>query len=234
MVPALASTATRTPLSPDASTNVPLPGSVLQRVRRLWPYFRDARTGIVFAALATVVGALTEPMIPALLKALLDGYTDLVKAMHDEQEALDRKRAALRTLDRRVDQLNKRWYKVMKNTFDPGSDAYEALSGITTEPSTPAPDPIEINTLAQGGDEGRQVLVSYLPGGGDHATSKLVKWQVVGVDADFVNSAPLDASGNALGPFAVGTVVRVITEVSNSSGTRTTAPRTITIEEPIE
>ncbi|MCU0942824.1 MAG: lipid A export permease/ATP-binding protein MsbA, partial [Hydrogenophaga sp.] len=39
---------------------------------RLWPYFRNARTGIVFAALATVVGALTEPLIPALLKTLLD------------------------------------------------------------------------------------------------------------------------------------------------------------------
>jgi ATP-binding cassette, subfamily B, bacterial MsbA len=64
-------------LTPDTSTNVPLSGSVLQRVRRLWPYFRDARKGIVFAALATVVGALTEPMIPALLKTLLDeGFND--------------------------------------------------------------------------------------------------------------------------------------------------------------
>jgi subfamily B ATP-binding cassette protein MsbA len=64
-------------LSNDESPNVPLSGSVLQRVRRLWPYFRDARKGIVFAALATVVGALTEPMIPALLKTLLDeGFND--------------------------------------------------------------------------------------------------------------------------------------------------------------
>ena len=64
-------------MTPDTSTNVPLSGSVLQRVRRLWPYFRDARKGIVFAALATVVGALTEPMIPALLKTLLDeGFND--------------------------------------------------------------------------------------------------------------------------------------------------------------
>ncbi|WP_240936548.1 lipid A export permease/ATP-binding protein MsbA [Hydrogenophaga crocea] len=59
-------------MSPEAPTSALPTGSVLQRVKRLWPYFRDARTGIVFAALATVVGALTEPMIPALLKALLD------------------------------------------------------------------------------------------------------------------------------------------------------------------
>lgn len=49
-----------------------LPRSLLQRLGRLWPYFKGARTGIGLAALATLVGALTEPMIPALLKILLD------------------------------------------------------------------------------------------------------------------------------------------------------------------
>ena len=44
---------------------------------RLWPYFRSAKTGIVLAAVSTVIGALTEPMIPALLKTLLDrGFTE--------------------------------------------------------------------------------------------------------------------------------------------------------------
>jgi subfamily B ATP-binding cassette protein MsbA len=45
---------------------------MMQRLARLWPYFRSARTGIVVAAMATVLGAITEPMIPALLKTLLD------------------------------------------------------------------------------------------------------------------------------------------------------------------
>lgn len=44
----------------------------MQRLARLWPYFRTARTGIVIAAVATALGAITEPMIPALLKTLLD------------------------------------------------------------------------------------------------------------------------------------------------------------------
>ena len=44
---------------------------------------------------------------------------------------------------------------------------------------------IDIDNLLQGGDGGLQVLVSYLPGGGDHATTKLVKWMVEGVDGDF-------------------------------------------------
>ncbi|MDP2093863.1 MAG: lipid ABC transporter permease/ATP-binding protein, partial [Hydrogenophaga sp.] len=52
---------------------MPIPtDTVLQRLKRLWPYFRAARTGIVMAAVATLVGALTEPLIPALLKTLLD------------------------------------------------------------------------------------------------------------------------------------------------------------------
>ncbi|MBL8389744.1 MAG: lipid A export permease/ATP-binding protein MsbA [Hydrogenophaga sp.] len=54
----------------------PSPGlpevSIRQRLLRFWPYFRAASAGIVLAAVCTVIGALTEPMIPALLKTLLD------------------------------------------------------------------------------------------------------------------------------------------------------------------
>ncbi|MFP5467115.1 MAG: ABC transporter transmembrane domain-containing protein, partial [Gammaproteobacteria bacterium] len=50
---------------------------ILQRLRRFWPYFRQARAGIALAVAGTIVGALSEPMIPALLKSLLDrGFTD--------------------------------------------------------------------------------------------------------------------------------------------------------------
>lgn len=57
------------------STQAPTPdpeSSIRQRLLRFWPYFRSAKTGIVMAAMCTLVGALTEPMIPALLKTLLD------------------------------------------------------------------------------------------------------------------------------------------------------------------
>ena len=132
-----------------------------------------------------------------------------------------------------MDQVIKRWHKVAKAGNDPSSPVYEALAGIPMEPSTPVPDPMEIDTVAQGGEDGEQVLVSYLPGGVAHATTRQVQWQVVGEDADFTHTAPLDASGNALGPFAVGKVVKVRTLVSNSAGSRTTAPRTVTIAAPI-
>jgi ATP-binding cassette, subfamily B, bacterial MsbA len=48
------------------------PPTIAARLRRFWPYFQSAKTGIVLAAITTLVGALTEPMIPALLKTLLD------------------------------------------------------------------------------------------------------------------------------------------------------------------
>ena len=53
------------------------------------------------------------------------------------------------------------------------------------------------------------------------------------VDPDFTNSVELESGGNAVGPFTEGQVVKVITEVTNSSGSRTSAERTITIEPPI-
>ena len=46
--------------------------SVAQRIARLMPYFGVAKGAWLLAAFGTVVGALSEPMIPALLKLLLD------------------------------------------------------------------------------------------------------------------------------------------------------------------
>ena len=210
--------------------------SILSRARMLHPVWVRANTALA---------ALTPPQPPitrsiagvvftaAMLKSLLDGYTDLTNGAKAAGDLLEAKRLVLRTLDRTVDQLNKRWYKAMKGTFDAGSDAYEALDAVPTEGATPVPDAVEIATVTQGGTNGLQVLVAYEPGGGDHATTLLVKWQVVGVDSGFTHQAPLDASGNALGPFTVGQTVKVITEVSNSAGMRTTAVRTITLETPI-
>jgi len=87
---------------------------------------------------------------------------------------------------------------VMKNTFDEGSPEGDALNQIPVEEGTPAPDPIDIHELVQGGTNGLQVLVSYESGGGDHATTSEVQWMVEGVDDDFTHTAPLDPSGNAL------------------------------------
>lgn len=210
--------------------------SILDRARVLYPIWVRAN-----AALAALPQA--QPPIKRLvqnvehtavmLKALLDGYTGQVQTTSDKSGLLAAVKKALAEVDEKTDKLNKDWYKVMKAMHDPGSAEYEALSTIPTEGGTPAPDTIEIETVVQGGEDGLRVEMEYVPGGGAHATTKLIKWMVMGVDADFTHSAPLTAEGNVIGPFTVGQVVKVVTEATNSSGTRNSAPRTITIEPPI-
>jgi len=46
--------------------------TLLQHLTRLRPYYAQGRKGIIAAALASLVAALTEPALPALMKPLLD------------------------------------------------------------------------------------------------------------------------------------------------------------------
>ena len=43
-----------------------------ERLARLWPYFKSGRVAMMWIVVASLVGASTEPMIPALLQGLLD------------------------------------------------------------------------------------------------------------------------------------------------------------------
>lgn len=209
--------------------------SILKRLRLLLPVWVRANTALAgmgggMAPVTRTVGGVLYTV--ALAQTLLDGFTEVVKAQSDKLELLDSARADLRAHDKECDDLNKRFYKVAKAMSDEGSPGMEALLGITVEPSTPAPETVEIDHITQGGEDGLQALVAYVPGGGAHATSKRVLWKVEGVDAEFQQAA-LDFSGNALGPFAVGQVVKIYTEVENSVGVRSTAVRTMTVEVPI-
>lgn len=48
------------------------PETLARRIRRIAPYFKSSRRGLLLAGLGAVVGALTEPMIPSFMKHLLD------------------------------------------------------------------------------------------------------------------------------------------------------------------
>lgn len=210
--------------------------TVLKRLRLLLPVW--IRANAALAALSPPQPAITRVIgdtayTVALAQALLDGYTEEVKTMSDKEQLLNKVKAAMRALDQQTDDLNKRWYKLAKSLSEPGSPLARALERITTEGGTPAPKVIEIDTLTQFGASGLEVDVAYASGGGRHATKKQLRWMVEGVDAGFTHSAPLTAAGNTIGPFAAGNVVKVMTEVSNSAGTRTSAVRTITIEAPM-
>lgn len=207
--------------------------AILDRARALYPIW--VRADAAMAALTPSQPPITrrlqgETQTAAMLKARIDGYSTLVQETSNAMGLMKAALKALRDLDKETDQLNKNWYKLARMTFDSGSAEAKALDKIPTEKGMPMPETVEMATLDQGGENGLQVLVSYIAGGGTHATAQRVKWQIVGIDADFIHSAPLEASGNALGPFTVGQTVRVITEVSNSAGTRTSAPRKIVIE----
>ncbi|HZJ14853.1 MAG TPA: hypothetical protein VFD27_07380 [Chthoniobacteraceae bacterium] len=135
--------------------------------------------------------------------------------------------------DRLVAVLCQNWYQAVKNTYDPADPVYAALEGIPIPGDTPLPETIDIAELEQGGEDGLEVLVHYEPGSGEHATTRQVEYMVEGVDAEFGHTTALDPSGNMFGPFTVGQVVKVQTKVTNSTGSRTSAIRTITIEAPI-
>jgi subfamily B ATP-binding cassette protein MsbA len=59
------------PVAPSSGLQTPKP-SLRQRIKRVWPYFGASRSGWALAAGATVVASMTEPLVPALLKPLLD------------------------------------------------------------------------------------------------------------------------------------------------------------------
>lgn len=50
----------------------PVKLSIGKRMRRVWPYFGKSRAGWSLAVVATIVASATEPLVPALLKPLLD------------------------------------------------------------------------------------------------------------------------------------------------------------------
>lgn len=61
----------------DPSTGKTTTLPLFTRLKRLYPYFANQRMLWAIAIAATLVGAITEPLIPALLKPLLDqGFTE--------------------------------------------------------------------------------------------------------------------------------------------------------------
>ena len=65
------------PPVPGQAEQTPAPnGALWPRLKRLWGYFSQHRVGWAIALFATLLSAATEPLIPALLKPLLDdGFT---------------------------------------------------------------------------------------------------------------------------------------------------------------
>ena len=184
------------------------------------------------------VNALRAAMTPALPPLLLGtvGVADLqtrltthpvlLQTLENEKSELNQKKGLLTTTARRIDRNNKRWYAAWSKNFAEGSPEHNALSQITTESGTSEPTPLEIDTLTADGDN---VDVGYVEGGGDHATTLEVLWQVVGVDPVFGHVTPVNLAGQTVGPFPPGAEVRFKTRVSNSAGEAESEVKSITL-----
>lgn len=212
-------------------------GGILKRARMLLPVWERANDAL--AAMTPPQDPITLNIqgtahTPAMLEALLTGYTELTKALAQKSSLLDDARGALRTHDHLCDELNKDWYAYAKAGADTNQALLEALETIPKEPSTQPPPVVEIEHVTQGGEQGRQPLISY-PNGSTmgNATTGVLQWTLPGDAEPYLHSMPLDLSGNAIPVQPVGTVVTLRTRTENSAGVRTSAPRTITIEAPI-
>ena len=167
------------------------------------------------------------------------GVADLIAAMAAqpelEQKVEDRaadvsgERSALRTAAVAVDRLNKRFYSKLQGEARSNPDLAEALAQITTESSN-LPGTLGIRSVLQGGTDNLHVLVSYDNGSFDGGATNVLEWQVVGMDAGFTHSVPVDPSGSALGPFSPGQMVNLRTRVTNANGTTTGSVRTLKVQ----
>ena len=193
-----------------------------RRVISLWNRVNTLRAAMTPALPALTLGTTTV----ANLQTLLTNHPALLQTVEDERSELNQKTGVLKVTTRRVDRNNKRWYAAWSKNFAVGSAENDALSQIDTGPTTPAPSALEIATLTAAGTS---VQVAYVAGGGDHATTLVVLWLVVGIDPDFGHATPVNLAGQTIGPFSAGDEIQFKTRGSNSTGDTDSAVVSITL-----
>jgi len=165
------------------------------------------------------------------LVALMAAQPALEQTVEDRIVDVTAARTDLRTAATTVDRLNKRFYDKLEAEARSNPALATALLGITTG-SENLPGTLGIRSILQGGLNGLQLLTSYENGTYTTGATSTLEWMVVGVDTDFTNSTAADPSGNALGPFTIGQVVKLRTRVTNTNGTTTGSVRTLTLLDP--
>lgn len=121
--------------------------------------------------------------------------------------------STLRASARTLDVFNKTWYQAWKSEFPAGTPEGDALAGVDTEDGTAMPQVLEIAAIVQ---EGLSLRVTYVAESGAHATVLDLLHLVEGVQADYQRVTANVPSGNLIGPFTAGQIVRVRTDVGNS------------------
>ena len=170
--------------------------------------------------------ALTPPKTPLIMKQGLENVTatqfaqllaDTIAAQQaqtDAGRASSSARTALHVADRKADRGNKRWYAVWTKTYLPGTaEGDAARSTIPTEAGQPQPTALQIYSATP--QAGRVVGLIYAEGGGAHAKTLELLYQLPG-EPDFGHEQKVILDGQLVGPFPPNTLVGLRTRVSNS------------------
>ena len=192
--------------------------SELRRARLvvgLWAAFNQAQAAQTppEPALTAKVNGVT--MTQASFETLIANCLVAQQSVATAQTALTDAKAALSALARKVDRDNKRWYGAWTKLYPAGTpEGDNARSNVPTEEGTPAPTPLEIESLTVQVD--KRVAVMYAEQGGEHATTLQLQYQLPG-EADFGHDADAVRRVHMAGPFAPGTLVRFRTHAGNST-----------------
>lgn len=196
----------------------------LERARKLislWTRVNAARAALVPPLPELKLGSITV----AQLQAAVTNHPTLSQAVKDQDAGLSAKKSQLRQTEARVDKNNKRWYAAWAVNFVPGTPEHDALSQVDTEPGTNPPSALEIAAVVA---NGLNADLTYVAGGGRHATSLRLLYKVNGVDADFAHPTSAILAGQTAGPFAAGQTVDFKTVAENSVGTTESAVKSVT------
>ncbi len=201
--------------------------SLQERARRVVSLWTRANTARLGHSPPPPLGPLLLGSIGvADLQTLLANHPGLLQTVENERSELSQKSSLLNTTARRVDRNNKRWYLAWSKFFPVGSPENNALSQVDTGPTTPLPSAVEIDTLVASGNN---VAVTYVAGGGAHATTIVLLYQIVGTDPDFGHATPVDLDGQTVGPFPPGADIHFKTRASNSTGDTDSAVKSISL-----
>lgn len=149
----------------------------------------------------------------------LAGYETAVDDENTAGTDLSGARTAMEQHNRSVDRLIKKWYAAWKNEYPEGTAEGDALlSQVEAEQGAQRPTKLEIDALTN--VAGHKVGVTFVAGGGAHATLRFLQIKVVGVTTEFGTVRELSPAevlaGVEIGPFAAGQQVLVRTDVGNS------------------
>lgn len=196
---------------------------------------RSELTLVIWKEVNAALAAQVPPKPPIIVRGVTQAayetrYSALLakKIIVDEKDGLlTAARTAERSVARQLDLWNKSWYQAWKSEFPEGTEKGDALSNVHTPEGTPVPGILVITGVTQ---TGLSLAVAYDPETGEHASVLELLYKVTGVHTEFQRVPADKVAGNTVGPFLVGQVVTLGTDVGNSRDFSELSPeQTVTV-----